>query len=416
MNFGWELVVKPDYSKFFASRVNLMSPSPIREVVSKIAMRSKVRKVISFAAGEPDPNVIPRELYAELVKDILENIPKCVNYSPAEGVPDLREEIAKFMGRYEDVDTTLDNIVVTVGGSQALDIVARVILEPGDIVIVENPSYVNTLLCWQHYGVRVIGIPMDSEGLVTEELERVLRKLKSESRIVKLVYTIPTGQNPSGITMSMDRRKHLLELASKYDILIVEDTAYNHLVYDNVQVKTLRSMDSEGRVVYVGSFSKVLGTGLRIGWIEADKEIIERIRYCKQPIDMCAPVISQYLVLEILRRNLFDSIRSKAVEVYRCKRDLMLKALDEYLPELKHTKPVAGMFILLWLHEGINCFKFADILLEKYDVAVIPAAPFYTSSGGDNVIRLNFSMAPQDMIDEGVRRIAILHRELTRKH
>jgi len=213
----------------------------------------------------------------------------------------------------------------------------------------------------------------------------------------------------------MDRRKHLLEIASKYDILIVEDTAYNHLVYEKIHVKTLRSLDNEGRVLYVGSFSKVLGTGLRIGWLEVDKEVTQKIRFCKQPMDMCAPVISQYLVIEILRRGLFDNIRDKAIEAYKHNRDLMLEALDKYLPELTRTRPVAGMFVLLWLHENIDCFKFVDLLLEKYDVAVIPAAPFFIGDEGKNVIRLNFSLAPVNLIDEGVRRIAKLHKELSVK-
>ena len=405
---------KPDYNKFFASRVNYMYPSPIREAVAKIAYRSKIRPVISFAAGEPDPEVLPRDIYASLSAEVFKNIPKIVNYAPAEGVLDLRGEIAKFMEEYEGIKTTYEKIIVTVGGSQALDIVARIFLEPGDIVITENPSYVNTLLCWKHYGVRLIGIEMDDEGMKTDKLEEEIKKLKSEGRLIKLIYTIPTGQNPSGITMSMERRKHLLEIASKYDILVVEDTAYNHLVYEEVEVKPLRSMDKEGRVIYAGSFSKVLGTGLRVGWLEAPEEIIEKVRYSKQPMDMCAPVPSQYLVLEVLKRKMFKDIKLKAIEAYKHKRDLMLKALGTYLPELKHTRPVAGMFILLWLPEHIESYAFADALLEKYDVAVIPATPFFLGEIGKNVIRLNFSMAKPNLIDEGVKRIAKLVEEMSK--
>ena len=408
-------MTKLDYEKFFSSRVNLMNPSPIREAVSKIAYKSKIKPVISFAAGEPDPDVLPRDIYAKLASEIFINIKKIVNYSPAEGVPDLRDEIAKFMKEYEGVETSGENIIVTAGGSQALDIIARIMLEPGDIALTENPSYVNTLLCWRHYGVRIVGTPMDDEGLRTDLLEENIKKLKNEGRLIKLIYTIPTGQNPSGITMSMDRRKHLLEIASEYDLLVVEDTAYNHLVYEKAEIKPLRSMDKEGRVIYVGSFSKVLGTGLRIGWLEAPEPIIQKIRYSKQPMDMCAPVPSQYLVLEVLRRGLFGKVKAKAIESYRVKRDLMLSALDKYLPELKHTRPVAGMFILLWLPEKLDSFKFADMLLDKYDVAVIPAAPFFVDGSGRNVIRLNFSMAKPELIEEGVRRIASLVEELSSK-
>lgn len=406
-------MTKPNYYKFFASRVNFMSPSPIREAVAKIAYKSKVKPVISFAAGEPDPEVLPRDIYAKLSSEIFKQIPKIVNYSPAEGVPDLREEISKFMLEYEHVKTAPENIIVTVGGSQALDIVARIMLEPGDIVITENPSYVNTLLCWQHYGVKIFGVPMDDEGMKIDELEKVLKKLSEKGKLVKLIYTIPTGQNPSGITMNLERRKHLLELASQYDVLVVEDTAYNHLVYEEIPVKSLRSIDKEGRIIYVGSFSKVLGTGLRVGWLEAPSEVIEKIRYSKQPMDMCAPVPSQYLVIEVLKRKMFGEIKKKAIEAYKNKRDLMLKALNTYLPALKHTNPVAGMFILLWLPEPIESFTFADVLLEKYDVAVIPATPFFIGEEGKNVIRLNFSMAKPELIEEGIKRVAKLVKELT---
>lgn len=403
---------RPDYLKFASGRVNFVEPSPIRDMVSKIAAKSRSVKVISFAAGEPDPDVVPRGLYGELMRELFSSRRLIASYSPTDGIPELKEEIAGFMERHEGVKTSPGRIVATLGGSQAIDLLGKMFLDPGDIVLVENPSYVNTLLVWKHYGVKLVGVDVDDQGLRPDLLEDTLRRLRSDGKKVKLLYTIPTGQNPSGITMSMDRRKKVVELASEHDFLVVEDTAYNHLVYEPVEAKPLRSMDSEGRVIYVGSFSKVLGTGLRIGWIEAPEEIVEKLKAMKGPADMCPPVPSQYLVTEVLKRGLFPEIRDKAIIAYREKRDLMLKAIKEQLPGLRHTRPVAGMFILLWLPDGIDAWSFADKLLEEHNVATIPAPPFYLDEKGRSVLRLNFSMAEKDLIYEGVERIRKLLDEM----
>jgi len=402
--------VKIDYTRFLSGRVSYVEPSPIREMVSKIARKSQETRVISFAAGEPDPDVIPRKLYSELAREVFEDR-RSVNYSPTEGILELREEIAVFMKKYEGVKSTVDNIIVTLGGSQALDLVARLMINPGEIVLTENPSYVNTVLDWKQWGAIIVGIKIDENGLNTHELENTVKRLKREGKVVKLIYTIPTGQNPSGVTMSNERRKHLLEIAAEHDLLIVEDGAYNYLVYEPVNVKSLKSMDSEGRVIFAGSFSKVLGTGLRIGWLYLPEELAEKFRVAKGPTDMCPPVPSQLLILQILKRGLFEEIRNRSVNAYRRKRDLMLKAIEEYMSGLKHTKPVAGMFILLWLPDHIDAWGFAEEVLEKHFVAVIPATPFFTDGSGKNVIRLNFSMTSEDMIEEGIKRIALHLRE-----
>jgi 2-aminoadipate transaminase len=404
------VLLRIDYSRFLSGRVSYIEPSPIREMVSKIAKKSRETRVISFAAGEPDPDVIPRRLYAELAREVFED-KRSVNYSPTEGVLELREEIAAFMKKYEGVESTVDNIIVTLGGSQALDLVARLMLNPGEGVLTENPSYVNTILDWKQWGAIVTGVKIDENGLDTGELEVTVKRLKRDGKVAKLIYTIPTGQNPSGITMSNERRKHLLEIASEHDLLVVEDGAYNYLVYEPLEVKSLKSMDSEGRVIFAGSFSKVLGTGLRIGWLHLPEELAEKFRVAKGPTDMCPPVPSQLLVLHILRRNLFEDIRSRAVETYKRKRDLMLKAIAEYMSRLKHTKPIAGMFILLWLPSHIDGWKFSEEALEKYSVAVIPAAPFFTDNSGKSVIRLNFSMVPENDIEEGIKRLTQLIKE-----
>ncbi|MEM4534764.1 MAG: PLP-dependent aminotransferase family protein [Desulfurococcaceae archaeon] len=404
-------MARPDYVKFLSSRCNYVEPSPIREFVSRIAAKSRETPVISFAAGDPDPDVVPRLVYAELAKEIFEKEKRSVLYSPTEGIPEIREEIAKFMREYEGVNAKPGNIVVTHGGSQAVDLIGRLMIDPGDIVIVENPTYVNTLLVWKHYGVSLVGVPMDEQGMKTDVLEQTVKKMKSEGKLVKLVYTIPTGQNPSGLTLSLERRKHLLEIASTYDLLVVEDGAYNHLVYEPIEVRSLKSMDKEDRVIFVGTYSKVLGTGLRVGWLVLPDEITDLFRSAKGPTDMCPSVPSQLLIVWALRKGVFEETRKKAIEEYRAKRDLMIKAIENYLPGSKHTRPVAGMFVLLWLPEKIDSWSFAIELLDKYAVAVIPAAPFYTDNTGRNVLRLNFSMPKKEVIEEGVKRISVLLKE-----
>lgn len=396
----------------FSYRVNFVKPSPIRTLVSKISAISATRKVISFAAGEPDPNVIPRDLYSTILGKVLHEETKSCNYSPTEGLPSLRRSIADFMWRYEGVKTSEDNVLVTVGGSQAIDLLGKLFIDPGDHVILENPSYVNTIVDWEFYGARLVGVGVDGEGVDTHGLEAVVKRLLSEGRKVKLVYTIPTGHNPAGIVMSEERRKHLVEIASRYDLLVVEDAAYNHLVYEG-SYKPLSHYDKEGRVVYVGSFSKVLGTGLRIGWLSAPSEIVEVVKAIKGPSDMCAPVPMQLLVDRVLREGLYDQIRRRAVQEYARKRDTMMSALDEYVQGAAYNRPRGGMFILLKLPARVDSEVFADMLLEKYGVAVVPAKPFYLDDSGRSSIRLNFTMVEMDEIEEGIKKLGLLVRELS---
>ncbi|MGC8675876.1 PLP-dependent aminotransferase family protein [Fervidicoccus sp.] len=397
-----------NYDTKYSSRINFFEPSPIRTIMSKISDLSRKREVISFAAGEPDPSVLPRKIFGELMKEVFEKVELVGNYTPADGAFELREEIAKFMKKYDDVKTDPNKIVVTIGGSQALDLLGRIFLDAGDIAISESPSYVNTLIDWKQYGARIVGVPVDDSGMITDELEKTVKKLKGERKRVKLVYTIPTGQNPSGVTMIEERRKHLLEIASQYDLILVEDAAYNHLLYEGQPPKTLRSMDKEGRVIYSGTFSKILGTGLRIGWLEGPSEVMDLIKMVKGPTDMCASTPMQYLVIESLRRGIFEDAKKKALENYKMKRDIMIKSIEEKLKGLKFTKPIAGMFILVWLKKGMDGYAFAEELLEKKGVAVVPAAAFYTDDSGKEVIRLNFSMVPPEKIEKGISSIAEL--------
>jgi 2-aminoadipate transaminase len=209
--------------------------------------------------------------------------------------------------------------------------------------------------------------------------------------------------------MSDEKRRHLIEVASRYDLIVVEDGAYNHLVYEG-SFKPLSFYDKEGRVVYVGSFSKVLGTGLRIGWIRARRELVELLKAIKGPSDMCAPVPLQHLVERILRKRLFDEIKKKAVEEYRRKRDAMIEALDEYVQGVAYNKPLGGMFVMVRLPSSIDSEEFANILLEKYSVAVVPGKPFYLDDSGKNTIRLNFTMVSLGEITEGVKKIGVAVR------
>lgn len=398
------------YDKFLSARSNLIESSPIRVAVAKIAeLRNKGLKVISLAAGDPDPDVIPRKLLADLMKDILAD-PRSVIYAPTQGWPDTRDAISKYYKEQFGLDVDMDNILVTTGGEQTLDIVPRVLCDPGDVVILENPSYTNTILCWRHYAVQMYGVPIDDNGMKIDVLESLLRKLRSEGKIVKLVYIITPGHNPTGVTLNMDRCKHLLELASKYDFLIFEDAAYLPLQYDG-NIKPLLSMDYEDRVLHTSAASKVIGTGWRVGWLIAKDMIFNKCLQAKMPIDMCAPSPSQLLFATLIEKKYIMDIIEKARRSYRKKRDIMIKSIEEYLKGVRFTRPIAGMFIMLWLKEKIDGWDLFNKLADKQQVIIVPGAPFFLDNSGNNTIRLNFSRPSIEEIPVAVERISRVLKE-----
>ncbi len=259
----------PGYSRFLSERASLIQPSPLSSIISKInEIAKKGIKVISFAAGDPDPNVLPREELSKISQEILHDIPSSVLYTPSIGLEELREELSKFISRY-DFTVSSDELILTGGSTVAIDLLARILVDSGDIVILENPSYINTLLAFRQLGADLIGVNIDENGMNVEELEKTLKNLGEKLNRVKFIYTIPTCQNPAGVTMSLERRKNLLEIATKYDLLILEDTAYNYLYFGEHTLPTLKSMDKEGRVIATGTLSKIMGTGFRIGWLAA---------------------------------------------------------------------------------------------------------------------------------------------------
>lgn len=399
---------------FLSARANWIEASPLSSIVSRIAeLASHGVRVYSLAAGDPDPSLIPREELAEIAAYVLREYPGSVLYTPTAGIAELRKELSKLMERLDGFRAEPSEVIVTSGSTIAIDLVARVVLDPGDIVVTENPTYINSLYAFRQHGAIAVGVRIDDDGMRTDLLEDLLRRLSNEGKKVKMIYTIPTGQNPSGTTLSEDRRKHLLELASQYDLLVLEDGAYNYLAFEQPP-PTLKSMDKEGRVVFVGTLSKVLGTGFRVGWVVAPEEVSRKILEEKQPIDFCAPAISQYIALEYLRRGLLDKHHPRALEAYREKRDVLLRALDEKLPGLEHTRPKAGMFVMLYLPEGVDGERFAEKLLEEYHVAVVPGKPFHTDASGANTLRLNYSRPSREEIEEAVTRIAEAFRETAR--
>ena len=402
-----------EYTKYLAGRANWIKGSALAQVMKKAAeLQKKGTKLISLAAGDPDPDLIPRNVLGEIAKEILEKEPKSVMYTPANGVPELREEIASFLKKHDQLEVSPENIVITIGGTGALDLLGRVLIDPGDVILTENPSYINTLLAFEQLGAKIEGVSVDNDGMRVDLLEEKIKELKTKGQKIKFIYTIPTGQNPMGVTMSMERRKALLEIASKYDLLIIEDTAYNFMKYEGENILPLKALDKDGRVIVAGTLSKVLGTGFRIGWIIAEGEILKKVLMQKQPIDFCAPAISQYIALEYLRRRYFEKYHLKgALLGYKEKRDIMLTALEEHLPSAEFTRPIAGMFVMLFLPEGADGIAFASELMGKEGVVVVPGEPFYTDDTGKNAIRLNFSRPSKEDISIGIEKVATLYRE-----
>jgi len=392
-----------DLREFYSASANVMTRSLIRELL-KLTRRGGI---ISFAGGLPDPGIFPVEELKQITLDILDAQPQlALQYGPTEGDARLKDELIKWMAK-DGITVGRDQILITMGSQQGLDLAGRVFLDPGDAVIVELPSYMAGLQVFRSYRAEMIGVPQDDAGMRTDLLEQTLASLRREGRRPKLIYVVPDFQNPSGVTMTVERRRTLLELARAYGSLVVEDNPYRELRFEGKSAPPLMSLDREGRVIYLSTFSKTLAPGLRIAWMAASEELIRRFVTAKQGVDLCCPSLTQAIAAEYCARgHIYDHL-PRITSLYRKKRDVMLRALEREMPAgVEWTKPEGGLFLWVRLPEGMDTEQLLRLAVEDAGVAYVVGSGFHADGGGKNAMRLNFSFPSEAHIEEGIKRLA----------
>ena len=386
-----------------SDNVKRMRPSEIREILTL----TENRKVLSLAGGLPGPEVFPKEELAAIASRVIEELgDSALQYSPTLGVMPFREAVVDFVkGRGVKVNDN-DRVAVTTGSQEAIYLLAMTLVNPGDGIVVESPTYLAALNVFRYHGAEFIPVPIDENGMRTDLLEDSIKKAKQRGINVKMIYTVATCHNPTGVIMSDYRRKELLEVASKYDLLVIEDDPYSFFVFDDTNFTHLKTMDSEGRVIYLGTFSKILAPGLRLGYMIADRQLTRAVELAKQMVDLHSSTLSQYIALYAIREGVVDKTIEKARKAYKEKRDVMVDALEEYMPEGSHWfKPKGGLFAFIYLPEGVDT---ADMLPTAIDrgVAYVPGRNFFSDGSGANAMRINFSYLSPDKLRTGIKIIA----------
>jgi len=384
-----------------------MKRSEIRELL-KVTRRPDI---ISFAGGLPDPQTFPVEDLEDISCQILRDKKAiALQYGPTEGEAPLREEIAKWMRR-EKASVEPENILITAGSQQGLDIVSKVFLDPNDIVIVELPTYIGGLQAFNAYRAKMIGVPQDDEGMRMDLLEKSLAKLAKKNKKPKFVYVVPDFQNPSGVTMSLERRKKLLQLAYQYEIPILEDSPYRDLRFAGEKVPAIYGLDTQDQIIVLGTFSKLLCPGLRMAWIMAPAEWMDRMVVAKQGMDLCSPTYTQLIVAEYLRRMLLPKQIEKIRELYGGKLKVTLEALEQHMPKgVKWSKPEGGLFLWIELPKRMSANDLFPKAIEN-KVAYVVGSAFHCNGKGQNTMRINFSYSSEGQIVEGIKRLARMLRE-----
>lgn len=389
----------------FAMRMSSLKASEIRELLKL----TEQPDVISFAGGLPAPEFFPVEKIKEAESIVLDTAgPQSLQYSSTEGYLPLREIIAQQRMKKVDVSVTANDILITSGSQQGLDFSGKLFLNPGDAVVCESPTYLGAINAFKAYQPKFIEIEMDEHGMIIDKLEKALRNNSN----VKFIYTIPDFQNPSGKTMSVERRKRLIELAVAYNVPIVEDNPYSELRFEGERIPSLKSMDTEGIVIYLGTFSKTFCPGLRIGWVCASPEMLNKYIILKQGADLQPNSLSQRTTAEFMRRNSLDQHIAEIKSVYAARRDLMIKTInEEFPPSCTCTYPEGGLFTWVSLPEGINASEVMELALQK-KVAFVPGGSFFPNGGHENHFRMNYSNMPEDRIVEGVKRLGDVLKNL----
>src|ERR687887_1285633 len=389
------------YASLFASRTRVMRSSAMRDLMAVTARP----EVISLAGGLPDTSTFPPNTFADVACRVAaEACAKALQYGPTEGMRETMGCIAEVMAS-EGTRVDVDDMVVTTGGQQGIDLVTKTLIDPGDVVVAEAPTYPGAVPTFSSYQADVVQIEMDRDGMRIDLLEDTLARLDREGRKPKFIYTIPNFQNPAGVTMSLERRVRLVEIAHERELLVLEDNPYSLLRYEGDPVPSLHSLDGGVFVMYLGTFSKILSPGMRLGWVVAPPPVLEKINLGKQAADLCTSTLSQLMLQAYFREVRWRDYVESLTQIYRDRRDTMLDALAEHFPpQAEWTRPGGGLFIWATLPDFIDT---TDLLARclRDNVAFVPGEAAYLDGRGRASMRLNFSASDDESIREGIRRI-----------
>jgi len=373
-----------------------MRRSAIRDLL-KMATRPDV---ISFGGGFPDITAFPVDQLKEVVMEVLEeNALQALQYGETLGVKELREVLAQ---RYRDqgMEVTYENFIITTSSQQAIDMLCQLLINPGDTLVCGLPSYLGALQAFYAHRANPVGIPRD------EELHSVVSALVTAGKKPKFIYAIPDFQNPSGVTMDMEQRNNVLEVAREFDLLVVEDSPYREIRFSGEPMPLIYSLDKEERTVLLGTFSKTFVPGFRLGWIMAPVNIIERLEIVKQSMDLCAPVFNQFIAARFMKKGYYDKNIERVKINYRNKRDSMIAAFEKYMPQgVTWTNPEGGLFLFVTLPEGYDSTELFKIAVKE-NVAFVIGEAFHCDGSGKNTLRINFSYMEESRAEEGIRRLA----------
>jgi 2-aminoadipate transaminase len=396
------------WSHRYAFRTAKIKSSAIRELL-KLTQKPEI---ISFAGGLPAGELFPTERFAEACKKVLaENARLALQYGPTEGYQPLREMIAHNLNRY-GIPASPDNVLITSGSQQALDLIAKLLINRGDQLLTEAPTYLGALQAFNVFGARYVTVPIDRDGIRTDELEVALRSGP------KFMYLLPNFQNPGGVTMSLERRKELVGLSNRYGIPIIEDDPYGQLRFEGEHQPPLVLLDRDnmksdphyqlGNIIYLSTFSKTLAPGMRLGWIVAPPDVISKLVQLKQSADLHTSTFNQIVAYEVARDGFIDEHVRTIRRVYKERRDVMLKAMDEFFPKnVEYTRPNGGLFLWVTLPEGMDCDRLFKAAVDQ-NVAFVPGYCFYPDEAdGYRNFRLNFSASNPEQIREGIRRLSV---------
>ena len=388
-----------NYNGLFSEDVGSFFRSPVREIFKKVDLNS----IYSFAGGYPSVETFPlEEIEATMSEVIAKYGGKAFQYGATQGVPELREAVAKRYG------VPVERVQITSSSQQGIDVCTRVLVNPGDVVLTSNPSYLGALQSFCSYRADIRGVGHEEDiNAFRKAYEAEIAKVKAEGKRIKFLYMIPDFQNPSGESLTLEERRMLVELAQEHGFLIVEDSPYRELRYEGEHIPTMYSLAPD-MVIHLGSFSKIFAPGFRLGWAIAHPDILDKIYVCKQSLDLCPPIFDQYVAAEFLESGRLDANLKKSISLYRTKRDLLLSLLEEHMPEgVRWTHPEGGLFLFLTMPEGFDAVKFYDTALDA-GVAYVAGEFFHPDRSGKNTMRMNFSFMSPERITEGVKLLAKL--------